>query len=1275
MPINPLNLTQNVRISYLRYLASSFRLRDQTLRKLFYDEVNKLWFTNGPILEATPPFKKGGYLKDLIEEKLLNERLADFIYDALPYLRDNCLYQHQEQALRKILGNRNVVISSGTSSGKTECFLLPIYHELLEEHKKGHLTPGVRALLLYPMNALANDQLRRLREVARVMEAKMPDVKVTFGRYVGDTPENKRQALEKFRLTNPGVEPVKSELLSREEMRENPPHILITNYAMLEYLLLRPQDSPFFDGNYAKYWKFLVLDEAHIYNGATGIEMAMLIRRLKERVCRNMEGDLHCIATSATLVKEDRDFKQVADFATNLFGERFTYDTEKDEQQDIIKGAKVKVDTIEAVDEYPLQLYLELAQIIHRQQENSLLQNYYEVFKRHGIAEKILNIAQEQAQGDGRKFVYLILSKDKRIMMLKSLLEDGAKNLAACIKQMLGSDSPSQQEEQNIIHLINVAVWARPDMDSVPLLPARYHLFVRAPEGAFVAFYPNKRIYLERRELTEDGYPVFELASCRRCGQEYLVGVLQEDRLKHSFAEIDTPPRNKYFLISRIGLPPDEDEDQEVAVPDATAAPGRTWKLCAKCGRIAMDNLSCECSNEAGSAISLIEITPHNGSVNKCQQCGLRSINIVREFIFQQDAPAAVLATALYQHLEKEGSNKGKVLSFSDSRQDAAFFAPYLEFTYQRILFRRLIFKALEQTLSPHDYRLRSLCDDLIRLADETGILDPAMGSSEKKKEIWKWILQDFFGTWDRRNSLEGVGLLSFIPISPPQWSPIKALLEPPWNLNVTEATAVYQTLLNTLRFNNASTFPEDGPAPQDEFFAPRNREYKFRGEVSDNRAGIYSFIPASGRLNVRLQYFKKLCSRMGVEYNENECRKILGKIWEDLKNNWLNRGISQFNDRRQGVLFQLDHKYWHVIKENPDAPWYVCDRCGVITPVSARGTCPTFGCNGNLEQINQSLREEILKNHYRYLYMNLLPLRMTCKEHTAQLVSDYASSIQQKFIQGDIDVLSCSTTFELGVDLGQLEAIFLRNVPPEPANYIQRAGRAGRRRDVTGFTLTFAQLRSHDLTYFREPDKMVEGRIKPPLVEIRNEKIIRRHLHSIVLGDFFRQFPEYFGKAESFFRFGDRNTSGTSKISDYLASRPESILLSLNKVVPHDMQANFNIDPWGWVTSLLGDDGKLTIADAMIRDEFSRLTDFYSSKEEAWKNNKEQLRRNQLNADMNWADKRLQTIKGKDLIGFLASHGVIPKYGFPVDVVELATLHHINEAKNIQLERDLRMG
>ena len=1304
MPIDPIKLTQEIKESYTRYLTSAFRLRDEKLRELFYQETGKFWFTNGPILEATPPFKSGCYLKDLIDGSLLKNKVYKLTSpnyveknlqkeqkNPLYIFQDNPLYLHQEKAIRKILNGRNVVISSGTGSGKTECFLFPIYNHLLKEHEVGKLTPGVRALLLYPMNALANDQLRRLREIARIMEKEIPDIQITFGRYVGDTPETKKQGKEKFRLANPDVDPVKSELLSREEMRENLPHILITNYAMLEYLLLRPKDSSFFDGEHAKHWKFLVLDEAHIYSGANGIEMGMLIRRLKDRVCDGKKGFLQCIATSATLVKEEKDFGKVAEFATNLFGERFEWNAEDGNRQDIIKGEKIKTQILESGTFKPsVQLYSILDKAIRgKPVESLLLEQCYEICKKNGVPQNILTEAKGQSDGDTKKFLYELLSRDEKLVKLKNLLEEGPTKFESCVNQLFENGNPSDTHRQALISLVNIAVWTRPDKESLPILPARYHLFVRAPEGIFVSFYPEPRIFLERREKTEEGYAVFDLASCRRCGQEYLVGDIVDGRLKHSFSKMETQRKKRYFLLWKGENQLEENEDEEVTVPEEIAEKGKIWKLCTKCGAVWEENEvpTCNCSHESGTIRTLIEIIPKKGNLNKCYLCGLRSINIVREFIFQQDAPAAVLATVLFQNLKKKKQKENKILAFSDSRQDAAFFAPYLDYTYKRILFRRLIIEALRQNQSVKDYRLQTLCADVLKLAEEKHLFDPGMDEKEKKKEIWGWILQEFCAL-DRRICLEGVGLLSFLPIPPEKCKPIDNLSKSPWNLSEDESIALYQILINTLRFNKAITFPNDGPSPQDKIFARfhRNKEYKFRGENQEKskaiKKGIYSFIPTSGRFNTRSEFLQKLYKQItGKEADKNECRKLLGKIWDDLKTNWIDKGLYQFSDSNQGVLFQLDYKYWRIIQEGQNISRFICNKCGLISAVNIRGVCPTFGCNGKLEALNSSLRrEEIMKSHYRYLYTNLSLVNMTVHEHTAQLKQDYASNIQQKFIKGEINVLSCSTTFELGVDLGKLEIIFLRNVPPEPSNYIQRSGRAGRRLDSVGFTLTFAQLRSHDLTYFREPEKMVGGKIKPPVVEIRNEKIVRRHLHSVVLAKFFKKYPSYFGNVNSFFNLEGGGVSGSKKLQEYLENKPVVILDSLKRTMPKNLHDIFDLENWGWVKDLLDDkESALETADAQIKDEYLRLKEFYQEKGDELKqiidSGGNRIKENQLNRDRNWASDRMNTIQRRQLIDFLATHTIIPKYGFPVDVVELTPLSHIKEAKSIRLERDLRIA
>ena len=197
------------------------------------------------------------------------------------------MYVHQEKAVRKVGSGRNVVVATGTGSGKTESFLFPILNALVEEREQGTLGPGVRALLLYPMNALANDQMKRLRQLLAGFPA------ITFGRYTGDTENDPAKARERFSELNIGEPRLSNELLSRQEMRATPPNLLLTNYAMLEYLLLRPQDMDLFAFDGESKWKFIVVDEAHVYDGTQGAEIAMLLRRLRDRVAPGLVDPMH----------------------------------------------------------------------------------------------------------------------------------------------------------------------------------------------------------------------------------------------------------------------------------------------------------------------------------------------------------------------------------------------------------------------------------------------------------------------------------------------------------------------------------------------------------------------------------------------------------------------------------------------------------------------------------------------------------------------------------------------------------------------------------------------------------------------------------------------------------------------------------------------------------------------------------------------------------------------------------------------------------------------
>ena len=348
--------------TYRRYLRSLLPVREPSLAVALRDAIGgSPLLTKGPILEATPPYQTGASLRELMAEGVLDPAFARLGGPALPL--DRPLYLHQEEAVRKADAGRNLVVATGTGSGKTECFLLPVLSGLIAEHAVGTLGPGVRALLLYPMNALANDQVRRLRQIL----AGFPHI--TFGRYTGDTPERASEGTSLFEELNPGETRLPGELLSREEMRDSPPHLLLTNYAMLEYLLLRPADIELFEGKHGGHWRFVVLDEAHVYDGAKAEEVGMLLRRLRERVGRSSSRDperkvlpLQAIATSATV--GDRP-QAVMDFAAKLFDASFEWRDGDRAHQDLIRAARVAVPDGPFWGPLPAAEYLRLAAQSH----------------------------------------------------------------------------------------------------------------------------------------------------------------------------------------------------------------------------------------------------------------------------------------------------------------------------------------------------------------------------------------------------------------------------------------------------------------------------------------------------------------------------------------------------------------------------------------------------------------------------------------------------------------------------------------------------------------------------------------------------------------------------------------------------------------------------------------------------------------------------------------------------------------------------------------------
>ena len=1104
---------------YRNYLQTLFFFKDSKLRKSFQDALNEEEenLFKGPFPESTRTFQRGVNARELARECFpqKNEGL-------LPALINERLYKHQEQAIRKVhLKQRNIVVTTGTGSGKTESFLYPILFELYRQHLEGKLKkPGIRAMILYPMNALANDQRNRLGEICQGLKEQGAGFVPTFGQYTGQTPDSERDDWRHAQKWK--EERLPGELIFRNEMRENPPHILLTNYSMLEYLLIRPKDSPLFDNGFGKYWQFIVLDEAHQYKGTKGMEMGMLIRRLKQRLRDGGREDrpFQCIATSATMSSSEggKEKKTVAEFAEEIFNEDFS-------SEDVIFG------------EY-----------------------------------------EKQADGETQ--------------------------------------------------------------------PSRYHVFVRALEGVFLVHKKGKdQVVLNRKTEEEtDSYTnspaPLEIALCRECGQHYYVGRGKDG-----------------YLEEAIRDPSQIDFGVEYYLPLGSDISKSTHRLCRRCGAISPSELSCDCDKQA--QIPVKKCQPHDKYLDRlkeCEVCGYRRGGVgdpVQEVVHGSDGPNAVIATTLHELLPEP---KRKVLAFADSRQGAAFFAWYIEDTYEDIRDRNLILRAMDvMPISVEGLSITDLSKRLLTQQERVNLFGGSRTPEGKRQKVFELIFREAL-TDKRRLSLEGVGLIQWFVEIPNDIANdtelFKMMESPPWNLKKEEAYDLLRYLIDEFRRRRAVDLSEGTLSWGNEISPWPQRS--LTKDLPGNRKYVAQWGGAQSTI-VR-HFLRRLYDGSEVE-REKSYTGLLKKVWRTLSHNRSGPQEDQVLCRapKTGNGFRLNSSLLRVRRIADDEYLWQCDTCKSLSNYNIKGICPRNRCLGNLENIKSKTLDE---NHYRTLYKAELPPVLSSEEHTAQIESNEAQRRQKKFKDGEIHLLSSSTTFELGVDLGELEVVFLRNVPPEPFNYTQRAGRAGRR-DTPGLVLTYCRRNAHDLYHYENPEeRMIRGLIRAPRLKLTNTKIILRHMVATALSAFFRANEERFSNVEKLVG----NLENPHIVSDVkrFCENNDDLKDSLVNIVPKGVHGEIGLLSADWIE-------KITDGNDHFQNAETGVSYDYKGMQEA----KEILKRDE---PKEWTDnvKQLEnymhTIASDKVLNFLSRKAIIPKYGFPVDVVEL----EVHQKDNVTLQRDL---
>lgn len=1207
--MNAVAICEAVEERYRQYLEATFHFRDQELREAFHEALRGSDLRQGPYLEATPVFLRGNTLTNLAHE-VVGPGVDEGFLRALDGQRP--LYAHQEQAIRAVLAGRNVAVTTGTGSGKTESFLYPILLALYQEHLRGVRDQGVRALVLYPMNALVNDQRERLGKIAAAVEQSGDGFRFTFGQYVGATPED--EADHRRKADDRQRERLHGELVLRSEMRAAPPDILLTNYSMLEYLLLRPQDSPLFDGGRARNWQFLVLDEAHQYRGAKGIEMAMLLRRLKERLREGgRQGPFRCIATSATIAGGRAELGEVAKFASALFGEPLG-------ESDIVMGTTVAMEPPADARPVAPQDYARLAAAVASEESAT------------GDPDAVLAISET-------------LSRDPRCAQLRAVLAHGPMHLAEAADAVF-PDMAADTRPDTLRQLVDLMVRTK-DRNGIPALSARYHFFLRSLEGAFVSFGSQSvRLTLNRGDWAEDRTG-FEVALCRECGAHYLVGAVRNGQLQEAVRD----PSSEDFGVSffRQVSPDDPVDDRQRHI------------LCVQCGGIRRWRGAHDlppCGHKTWILVDEQAAShTHDDQVSECRVCGYSARDPVQEVVHGTDGPHAVIATTLRRELP---SDRHKVLAFADSRQEAAFFAWYLDKSYQEIVARNLILGALAQTqaLTSTGLSLREIADTVLATKQERHLLRMSVGEIQARRDAWHAAYREFL-TEQRRLSLEGIGLV--------RWRPLHVLLDgivdclpwASWPLHMTRAQTCDMLihLLSTLRQDGAvDLIAQPGVKVEWDALGLSKRQRTVRLGSSDSRRGVNSWDTTLGRRHRLLAGIGRR-GGLGPEEAVTWAETVLCAVWQELLTQARRDNVPILSASERGSR-RLNPELWRAELVRPDEQLFRCNVCGRFEHFRGTGACLRPECRGELEATSLA---SLPPTHYRRLYTEELPGSLRVEEHTAQIERDKAQEFQSEFKAGRIDVLSCSTTFEMGVDLGDLDTVFLRNVPPEAFNYAQRVGRAGRRTGAVGLAITYCRRSPHDLYHFDHPERVIAGGIAPPSLALRNPKIILRHMVAAVLSDFLRSHPERGQKVEGL--AGDLlSPDFRERLLTHLHDHGGDLAPLLRRIVPQNAWGDVGLDGERWLELIAGPASRVADVQVELRDDVRNVVAIESERSRQREYDK-----------ANWAKRRRNDIAQEDVFAFLSRKAVIPKYGFPVDVVELDTTTARSQRQTaVTLQRDL---
>lgn len=1076
---------------YSSYTRSFVELRDERVRRTVDDAVQDGLLWPDPWLQLNPSFEQGATADELVAEGLLDPECAKIFRikkDRGDFGGPLRFHRHQDQAIRRARAGRNYVLTTGTGSGKSLAYIVPIVDHVLRQRKAG-AGKGVKAIIVYPMNALANSQFGELEKFIQFGYPHGAEP-LRYARYTGQ--ENDAQ---------------------REAILADPPDIVLTNYVMLELILTRRGERERLIRAARGSLQFLVLDELHTYRGRQGADVAMLVRRVRD-ACDAL--DLQVVGTSATMASggsEAQNVVAVAQVASRLFGAQVTPD---DVIGETLARATPELDLGDP--ETIRRLRDRLEQATAPESLDALLLDP-------------LSSWIESAFGLSRPE-----DSDRLVRRLPRRLggQDGA---AAELAELTGLD---QARCHAAVEAQLLSAYDLVPEDERPPFAFRLHQFLSKGDTVHATLEePSERfLTLEAQtyEPGDRGRPLLPLAFCRECGQDVYVVWRSTDG--------HFTPRD----IGELAGVTDDDggtEQPGFLVIDA----GREWPAGGHDSRAVMDRVPDSWIVDDGTARRIDrnrrKDLPARILVNPAAMLapgdGQAATWIKAPFRFCTTCGVSYEATIRSDHTKLSGLSSGgrstattvlslsavnnlraaddlppkarKLLSFSDNRQDAALQAGHFNDFVEVALLRGALFRAIAAA-GPGGIESDELVGRVFGALDlplTEYAADPEVkfnARSETDRAFQSVLGYRLFLDLKRgwrvtMPNLEQSGLLHIsyssldeLAAADDEWSGTHAALV---SASPQTRARICQVLADDLRRNLCMHVQHLEP---DVIEQMRNRAFgrlsdRWVYDSADKLEGASIALPRPSRRSDRRDDFHHLSGRGGVgrwlrkgttfpewdgqRLSVDDAQLLITQLLEMLRV----AGIVQIAAEGKGEG-QVDG--YQLI--GSAMRWHTGDGTTSFHDVLRSPDLPEGGSRTN----------PYFVDFYRDEAATLTGLE--AREHTAQVQNELRLKREDAFREAELPVLYCSPTMELGVDIAELNAVHLRNVPPTPANYAQRSGRAGRSGQPAIVTTYCAPLSPHDSYFFRRSDAMVSGVVAPPRLDLANADLVRAHVHAIWLAE-----------------------------------------------------------------------------------------------------------------------------------------------------------------------------